>query len=174
VANAPDGIVLKRHRDLSGRTWHPWLRRGLLGLVAVALLLALLDVFGQSPSTTKAQATPAALEINAPNAVRGGLLFQARFTIHAQAELKDAVLVLGRGWLDGLTVNTIEPGPLNEASRNGSLSLDLGHLPAGAKHVLYMEYQVNPTTISSRTLRVELDDGQQQILTLSRHLRIYP
>jgi hypothetical protein len=174
VANAPDGIVLKRHRDLHGRSWHPYLRRALLALVALTLLLALLDVFGQSPSTTKAQASPASLEVDVPGAVRGGLLFQARFTIRAHADLKDAMLVLGHGWLDGLTVNTIEPGPLNEASRDGSLSLDLGHLPAGAKHVLYIEYQVNPTTISSRTLRVELDDGEQPILTLHRRLRIFP
>lgn len=142
--------------------------------MAVLLVLALFGLFGQSPSTTRAQGTPASLEVNAPGTVRGGLLFQTRFTIHAHAELKDAILVLGRGWLDGLTLNTMEPGPLNEASRNGSLSLDLGHLPAGAKHVLYIDYQVNPTTISSRTLRVELDDGKQRILTLSRHLRILP
>ncbi|MDX6505716.1 MAG: hypothetical protein QOG06_360 [Gaiellaceae bacterium] len=174
MASAPDGIVLKRHRDLDGRAWHPFLRRGLVALVALVLLLALLDAFGQSPSTTKAQASPATLEVNAPTAVRGGLLFQARFTIHAHAELKDAMLVLGRGWIDGLTMNTMEPGALNEASRNGRLSLDLGHLPAGATHVLYIDYQVNPTTVSSRTLSVELDDGTQRILTLSRHLRILP
>jgi hypothetical protein len=174
VANAPDGLVLKRHRDLDGRAWHPLLRRALVALLVVVILLALLGFFGQSPSTTKAQASPATLEVNAPRTVRGGLLFQARFTIQAHAELKDAILVLGRGWIDGLTLNTMEPGPLNEASRNGSLSLDLGHLPAGAKHVLYIDYQVNPTTISSRTLRVELNDGTERILTLSRPLRILP
>jgi hypothetical protein len=174
VANAPDGIVLRRHRDLGGRQWHPWARRALLGLLGVVLLLALIDVFGQSPSTTKGQASAATLAVEAPGTVRGGLLFQARFTIHARSELKDAQLVLGHGWIDGLTVNTIEPSPLNEASRNGSLSFDLGHLPAGAKHVLYLDYQVNPTTISSRTLRVELYDGPERILALSRHLTVLP
>jgi hypothetical protein len=174
VSSAPDGIVLNRHRDLTGRQWHPWARRGLLALVGLILLLALAGLFGQSPSTSKAQAAAATLEVNVPGTVRGGLLFQARFTIHARSELKDAKLVLSPGWLDGLTLNTIEPSPLNEGSRNGSLTLDLGHLPAGAKHVLFMDYQVNPTTISDRTLKAELQDGDQPLLTVTRTLRIFP
>jgi hypothetical protein len=174
VAGAPEGIVLARHRDLSGRRWQPWLRRGLLGLVGVVLLLALLDVFGQRPSTTRAGSAAATLEISAPHAVRGGLLFQARFTIETKQELKDATLVLGPGWLDGLTVNTVEPSPLNEASRDGKLSLELGHLAAGVKHVLYVEYQVNPTTVGRRTQAVELDDGEQPVLTTKQSLTVFP
>jgi hypothetical protein len=174
VAGAPEGIILARHRDLKGRRWHPWLRRGLLGLVAVVLLLGLLDVFGQRPSTTRVDSAAATLEISAPRALRGGLLFQSRFTIEARQELKDATLVLGPGWLDGLTVNTVEPSPVNEASRNGRLALELGHLPAGAKHVLYVEYQVNPTTVGRRTQRVELDDGELPILSTHQTLTIFP
>jgi hypothetical protein len=174
VADAPEGIVLKRHRDLDGRQWHPWLRRGLLALVAVVLLLALLGIFGQRPSTDRVASGTARLEISAPDSVRGGLIFQSRFTIQALQELKNATLVLGPGWLDGLTLNTIEPSPLNEASRDGRLSLELGHLPAGARYVLYVEYQVNPTTVGRKTQRVELDDGEQPILSTTRTLTVFP
>jgi hypothetical protein len=160
VADQPDGIVLRRHRDLQGRRWHPWLRRALLGLIALVLVLALFDVFGQETSTTRAEAGAATLSVTAPGAVRGGLLFQARITTEVHTELRDATLILNQAWVDGLTVNTIEPSPLNEASRDGNLALDLGHLPAGSKHVLYLDYQVNPTTVGSRTLRLELQDGE--------------
>lgn len=142
--------------------------------MAVVLLLGLLDVFGQRPSTTRVDSGAAALEISAPDSLRGGLLFQSRFTIEARQELKDATLVLGPGWLDGLTVNTVEPSPVNEASRDGRLALELGHLPAGAKHVLYIEYQVNPTTVGRRTQRVELDDGEQPILSTHQTLTVFP
>ena len=174
MADQPDGIVLTRHRDLKGRQWHPWVRRSLVCLVALLLLLALLGFVGQTTSTTKTDAAAATLAVNAPSAVRGGLLYQARFTIVAHQELKDATLVLNEGWLDGLTLNMIEPSPVNEASRNGDLALELGHLAAGAKYVLYMDYQVNPTTVGSRTLHLELDDGEQPVATLTRHLRIWP
>jgi hypothetical protein len=174
VADQPDGIVLRRHRDLQGRRWHPWLRRALLGVIALVLVLALFDVFGQATSTTRAEAGAATLSVSAPGAVRGGLLFQARITTEAHTELRDATLVLNQAWLDGLTVNTIEPSPLNEASRDGSLVFDLGHLPAGSKHVLYLDYQVNPTTVGSRTLRLELQDGDTPVTSLERTLRIFP
>ncbi len=174
MADQPDGIVLRRHRDLEGRAWHPWVRRGLLSVVLLIAVLALAGVFGQGPSSTRAEAAPATLAISAPDAVRGGLLFQARFTIEASRALDDATLVLSQSWLDGLTVNTIEPSPVSEASRNGSLALGLGHLPAGAKYVLYLEFQVNPTTVGSRTLRAELDDGDVPVLTISRNLKVFP
>ena len=174
MADQPEGIVLRRHRDLEGRFWSPWLRRVLLALVALAAVLGLVGVFGQHPSTTSAEATPATLAISAPSAVRGGLLYQARFEIQAKQALSDATLVLNEAWLDGVTVNTIEPSPVSQASRDGSLALSLGHLPAGATYVLYMEFQVNPTTVGSRTLRAELGDGEQPIATISRGLRIWP
>ena len=174
MADQPDGIVLRRHRDLQGRRWHPWLRRGLLGLVGLVLVLALFDVFGQETSTTRAEVGTATLSVTAPSAVRGGLLFQARITTEAHTELRDASLVLNQAWIDGLTVNTIEPSPLNEASRDGNLVFDLGHLPAGSKHVLYLDYQVNPTTVGSRTLRLELQDGETPVTSLERTLRIFP
>jgi hypothetical protein len=174
VADTPDGIVLRRHRDLEGRHWEVWLRRVLVGVVALVALLALLGFMGQTPSTTSAKAAPATLSVSVPSTVRGGLLYQARFTIRAHRALKDAALVLNRGWFDGLTIDTIEPSPLNQASRNGAVAFELGHVPAGSKYVLYMEYQVNPTTVSSRTLRVGLDDGQRTLVSLSRHFRILP
>jgi hypothetical protein len=142
--------------------------------VAVVLVLGLLDVFGQRPSTTRVDSDAATLEISSPDSVRGGLLFQSRFTIEARQELKEATLVLGPGWLDGLTVNTIEPSPVNEASRDGRLTLELGHLPAGAKYVLFVDYQVNPTTVGRRTQRVELDDGELPILSTHQTLTVFP
>jgi hypothetical protein len=146
----------------------------LLVLVAAVSLLALLNVFGQWPSSATIAASAATLEVRSPLAVRGGLLFQARYTVRASRDLKAATLVLGRGWLDGLTVNTIEPSPVNEASRDGRLSLELGHVPAGEKHVLYIQYQVNPTTVGSHTQTVALYDGDERILIHERTLKVYP
>jgi hypothetical protein len=174
VADAPDGIVLRRHRDLDGRLSAPWIRRALIVVLAIVPLLGLLNVFGQRTSTSRADAVPASLTVDAPSALRGGLLFQARFTIEAKEPLKQATLVLNRGWIDNLTINTIEPSPVNQASQNGRLSLDLGHVPAGMRYVLYMEFQVNPTTVGRRTLHAELLDSGQTITTVTRDLTIYP
>jgi hypothetical protein len=174
MADIPDGIILKRHRDLEGLP-ETWPRRIVLGLIVVAALLALLNLFGQRPFTTTARADAASLHLYAPNHLRGGLLFSARFHITANRELKDAILVLDPGWAESMAINTIEPSPLGEASRDGKLSFDLGHVPAGQSHVLYMQFQANATNVAwRRAAGVTLYDGTTRLVHIDRKLTIFP
>jgi hypothetical protein len=170
----PDGLVLKRHRDLHGRRHQAWFRRGLLALVGVVPLLALLNVFGQRPHVETARAGAANLELYSTPHVRGGLLFEARFTVYAHQDLKQATLELDRGWMEGFTINTIEPSPIGEGSHDGRLVLQLGHIPAGQKYSLYLQIQVNPTNVGRRSQSVRLYDGKTLIATIHRRVTIFP
>ena len=174
MPHVPDTLVLRRHRDLQGRRRDAWIRRSLVALVGLVPLLALLNVFGQRPHTASATADAASLELYAPSNVRGGLLWEARFTIHARRALKDAILELDRGWMNGLTINTIEPSPLGEGSRDGRLVLELGHVPAGQQYALHLQFQVNPTTVGRLAQSVWLYDGKEPIATLERTLTVFP
>jgi hypothetical protein len=174
VADVPYHIVLKRDRDLEGRSWEIWLRRGLFLLLPVVALLALLNLFGQRPSSVTRSGGGATLKLFAPARVRSGVLYQARFRITAQRDLKDATLVLGPGWLESMTVNTIEPSPVNEASDNGRLSLDLGHIPARGSYLLFMQFQTNPTNVGHRSAPVTLLDGNQKLLEIHRAVTVFP
>jgi hypothetical protein len=174
ASDVPEGLVLKRNRDLAGKEHEAWIRRSLLALVGLVPLLALLNVFGQRPHLETAQASPASLELYAPPRVRGGLLWEARFTVHARKELKEATLELDRGWMEGMTINTIEPSPIGEGSHDGKLVLVLGHVPAGQKHVLYMQFQVNPTNVGRRSQAVSLYDGKELLTTIHRRVTVFP
>jgi hypothetical protein len=174
VADVPDSIVLKRDRDLEGRRNDIWVRRGLMALVAAVPIVALFNVFGQRPDSHTLAGPAASLKIYAPSHVRGGLIYEARFDVTARHELKDATLVLGSGWLEGMTVNTIEPSPVSEASNNGRLSLELGHIPQGQSYLLFMQFQVNPTNVGRRTQSVELDDGSTKLLSFHRTVTVFP
>ena len=174
MADAPDQIVLKRHRDLDGRRRDIWARRGLLTLFAAVPIVALFNVFGQRPATSRAASPAAALKVYAPTHLRGGLLYQARFHVFARHELKQATLVLGPGWAEQITINTIEPSPISEASRNGRLSFELGHIPAGDSFLLFMDFQVNPTNVGHRAATVDLYDGKTHLLAIRRQLTIFP
>jgi hypothetical protein len=174
VSDIPDLIVLGRHRDLTGRRHQVWWRHAIVGLLAVFLVLGLLNVFGQRPSTVRAGGAPASLELYAPNALRGGLIYTARFTIVAHREVKNALLRLSPGWADAVQINTIEPSPLGEASRNGDLLLTLGHIPAGRKHVLFMGFQVNPTNAGSHSADVTLYDGGKRLAHIDRTVTVFP
>jgi hypothetical protein len=175
VADVPDTLVLKRHRDFAGRRYTLWPRWAILALIAAFCLLGLLNVFGQRPTSVSADSPAAKLTLYAPTKLRGGLLFSARFHLTAHRELKNAMLVLDPGWAEGMAINTIEPSPLGEGSKNGRLTFQLGHVPAGESHILFMEFQVNPTNIAwHRSQNVELDDGDSKVLSIERDVVIYP
>jgi len=175
VADIPDTIVLKRHRDLEGRRKDVWVRRSLLALVGLIPLLALFNVFGQHPGKPTVATSAARLQLYAPSRARGGLLYEARFHITARQEIKNAILVLDPGWAEGQQINTIEPSPSGEASRDGQLELTLGHIPQGQTYLLFMQFQVNPTNVAwRRPQNVELFDGNTHLLTLKHKLTVYP
>ena len=174
MADIPEGIVLRSDRDLEGRRNDVWIRRSLLALVGVVPLLALLNLFGQHPETLKASTPTASLSVFAPSSVRGGLLFEARFHVVAHRELKNAILILDSGWLEGMQVNTIEPSPVNEASKDGKLEFTLGHIPAGHSFILFIQFQVDPTNVGHRTAGAELWDGNSRLLHIPRAVTVYP
>jgi hypothetical protein len=173
VTDVPDHLTLRRNRDAEG--WRDlYVRRGFTGLIAIVCLLGLLNVFGQRPSPSRA-ATPAAdLEVYAPSRVRAGLYYMARFTIDAHSDLRRATLVLDPGWTEAITINTVEPSPIGEASDDGKLVFELGHVPAGQKYVFFIHLQVNPTNVGHRSQDVELRDGDTTLVRIDRTITIFP
>jgi hypothetical protein len=173
VPDVPDQLVLKVARDREGRR-DVIARRIALSALLVFLALGVLNLFGQRPSTTAADAEAARLEVYAPKRVRGGLFYEARFRIDAVRELENATLVLDPGWAEGITINTVVPGAVGEASRDGRLVFELGRVPSGDKHVLFMQLQVNPTNVGRRSQDVQLFDGDELLATIDRTITVFP
>jgi hypothetical protein len=175
VADVPQYLTLKRHRDLVGRERVPWTRRAVFLLVAAAPVVGLVNVFGQRPVTSTASAPAATLQVDAADNLRGGLLGQVKFRVTARRELKHTTLVLDRGWYEGMQVNTIAPDPLGQAQRDGDrIALDFGHLPAGRQLVVRMQFQVDPTTFGNEPQGVELADGDQRLARVDRTVTVFP
>jgi hypothetical protein len=176
VADVPDTLVLRRHRDLEGMFRGAiWVRRAVLAALTLLCVLALLNVFGQRPSTARAETPAATVSVYAPTALRGGDFMEARFHITAKQDLKKAILKLDPGWAEGMSVNTIEPSPLGEASDDGRLSFELGHIPARQSFILFMQFQVNPTNVAwHRPQNVELDDGNTVVARIHRTITVFP
>jgi hypothetical protein len=176
VADTPDTLVLKRHRDLEGMARGAiWVRRGVIGLIAVVSALGLANVFGQRPTTARVVVPAAIISVYAPTAARGGDFMEARIHITARRDLRKALLKLDPGWVEGMSMNTVEPVPIGQASDNGRLSFTLGHIPAGKSFILFMQFQVNPTNVAwHRPQNVELDDGNRVLATIHRSITVFP
>jgi hypothetical protein len=168
VADLPSGIDLARHRDFEGRNLGQWLRHGYLILLTAFVVVALLNVFGESSSTSSATSSAATLTMKAPQRLRGGLLYQAKFEIHAIKELKAPVLVLDDGWFDQTTINAVEPEPAGATSDAGHLKYRFDPLSPGRTMTVYIDMQANPTNIGSHDAAVALDDGGRRLVSIDR------
>jgi len=176
MADVPDMLVLRRHRDLEGvGRVGIWIRRAVIGIVAAIAVLGLLNFFGQRPATVRADTPAAVLSVYAPQRIRGGDFMEARFHVTAKRDLRKATLVLDPGWAEGMSMNTIEPSPVGEASENGRLAFDLGHIPAGRSFILFLQFQVNPTNVAwHRPQNVELRDGSSVLARIHRTITVFP
>ena len=173
MADTPQFLTLKANRDRPERL-ELFFRRAFFGVIFLIALAALLNVFGQRPTDTLAASPAADLHVFAPTAVRGGLFYEGRMTIDAKHEIEKATIVLDSGWTEQMHINTIEPAPVGESTRDGKLTLDFGHVPAGEKLVAWMEFQVNPTNVGRRSQDVALYDDTTLLATADRNVTVFP
>ena len=148
-------------------------------LVGLALMLglvvaAVLNVFGQGPASSNAQGAAGTLGVSAPERVRGGLLFQAVFDIHATRALRRPTLAFDPGWLDSMTLTTLEPSPASEWSAGDRLKLRFGGLRPGQSMRVWTDWQVNPTNLGSQSQGVTLDDGARGVARVDRSVTVFP
>jgi hypothetical protein len=174
VTQLPEGISLERHRDLRGRASGVWIRRALLLCVTTIPVLALLNVFGQHPSTSSAAGPAASLAVTAPARLRSGLIFQVRVKVVARREIKQLQLDFDEGWWESMSVNSIQPEPSSQNSHDGQVLLSYGSLPAGKTLVCWIYFQVNPTNVGKRREDVALLDGSQLLARVHRSATIFP
>jgi len=174
VAAAPDHLDLARHRDMRGRSGAPWVRRAVLAVGAIPVALALAGVFGQRSETTAVNGPAAHLALDAPNTLRGGLLWRARIEVRAVRAVAHPRLLLGPGLVDGMQINTFVPQPMSDASRNGRFVASYPALAAGDSLVVYYGAQVDPTLFGRRDASVSLDDGTRELARVSRTITVLP
>jgi hypothetical protein len=170
----PD-LARDRFIELRGRTWHQWLRRGLLALFAALCIVALFDAFGQRSTTSSATTREAFLGVDGPPRLRGGLLYQVRFTLrpltHAVSHPK---LLLSQNWFDEMTLNDVTPSPAAENSRGGRFAFEFPALGRGKTLTVLTAWQVIPVAPGRRSLTASFVDGNRPLATVHRTLTIFP
>ncbi len=160
--------------DRAGQDRGLWARRAVITLFCVIAVLALADRFGQHPTESHAAAPAARMTLTAPETVRGGLFFQSKVEIHALREITSPHLVLDDGWVEGMQVNSIEPNPASELSRDGRVVLTYDKLAPGDDLRIWLQFEVNPTNVGRRPYGIELDDAAARLVRLSPTIRILP
>jgi len=151
-----------------------WTRRAVLVLFAAIIVAALLNAFGQRSTTTTDAAPAATLSLEAPSRVRGGLFFQSLVDVVPRRAVERPRLVLADGWLEGMQVNSIEPAPSSESSRDGTTVLTWNALEAGRAMRVWFQFEVNPTNHGRRDYTLEFDDGDAPLARVKRTITVLP
>ncbi|MEA2191106.1 MAG: hypothetical protein QOI73_1227 [Solirubrobacteraceae bacterium] len=174
MGDLDERVDLERIRDLRGRTRQPWVRRGLVALLAVPVALALIGAIGQPTKTLRALGPAATLRAELPRVLRGGLMWRARIVIAARRAIGHPRIVLGPGFVHGMQLNTLEPSPESEASRGARVVLSYGELAAGDELVVYLQLQVDPTTVGGQDMSIELDDEARPLVSVAHTTTVLP
>ena len=168
-------LRLERHRDLVGRHRETWARRILTAVFVAFILLAAANVFGQRPSSARAAGPAATLEVSTSATVRGGLIFQTRIDVTAANAIAHPTLVLGGGWFDGMTLNSLQPGPSDQEARGTAVTLAYPPLRRGERMTVWLEWSANPTNLAwNRPEQVVLADGTSPLVSVTRHVTVFP
>jgi hypothetical protein len=152
----------------------PWIRRVILCCIAVLPVLALLNVFGQHPTTSSASSPAVSVNVTAPARLRSGLIFQVRTQVLARRDIGQLQIAFDKGWWESMSVNSIVPEPTEESSENGRIVLSYGKLPAGQTLVSWIYFMVNPTNVGKRTENIHVLDGSNVLVHIHRALTIFP
>jgi hypothetical protein len=172
TGDLPPGLTQEDNVDIGDGGL--WTRRVGMTLIAVFGALGLLNVFGQAPSEIRVQAAKADLKVHAPTDLRGGLLWQARVEVRAHTDLEQPKLVLSPGWLEQMTLNSTEPQPMSEATRDGRIVLTYDKLSANEKLTVWLQYQANPVNLGQQDMDVELDDLSRPVARVNRTVMVWP
>lgn len=175
MGSLPGSLDAKVDRDLESRERHQMQRRLALGALGLLVLAAALNLFGQRTVSSASEGSDAKLTVEAPSRLRGGVIFEGRFVVEANAALDNPTLVLQPGWLDTITLNSLEPTPKDEGSRpDGALELLFPPIPAGGSLTFVTQWQVNPTAVGRKQSDVILLDGEREIARVDRTATIFP
>lgn len=171
---------LARERDLAGRRWQTWVRRGILALMAVFVGFALAGAFGQRTTVQTASGAAAEVRVRSATTLRGGVFSPVRIEVIARRKIAAPQLVLGPGFIDGLHLNSIEPAPLSETSRprdeqgRAPLAFTYPTLEAGDELTVYLQTQVNPTTVGRQDMSVSLEGANVEPVRVPATLTVLP
>jgi hypothetical protein len=174
VSTLPDHLDRRSDINLHRRNLEPRIRLVILLVFLGFCAAGVANVFGQKTGETQETAPAADLELEAPSASRGGLIYQVRFRVLAHRDLAEPALVLDPGWFEGLTINTFEPEPADWQQRDGRNVLVYGRVGAGEELVARLQFQVNPTALGRRHQGVALEDGGEVLLRLDHDMTIFP
>lgn len=169
---AQDQVVRGPVRAVSRRSI--WGRR--VGIAFLILLTAagLAGLAGGRDVEERAEGRAGAVQVRAPERVRGGMIDEVRVELEARRTLAQPSIVLPPALLDHITLNTIIPEPVAHGRAGEGGLLSYAPLRAGERLVVRIQFQVNPSALGSRRWEIRVTDGAREVARAGWDILILP
>lgn len=161
-------------RDNPFPAHHRWMTALTLLLLGAVLAAGLSGMLGGAEDNRSAQGDAADLVIRGPAAVRNGEYLEFEVRMMAHRDIANAALEVDAGFWRNITVNTMIPAPEREEYRNGVMRFEFGPLRQGESAAVKIDGQVNPHRFGPSHGRFALLDGDVELASLDRPLRVVP
>ena len=151
-------------------------RRLVMLVFTVISAVGLLGLIGQRTSDSIASTPSVRMRLSAPEGVRGGLFFQSRAR-DPRADADRASAARARQRLDRGHAGQLDRAGRRERDRaaTASVVLSYGALEAGDVLRVWLQFEVDPTSVGKRSYTIELDDEDRAAGPDSdRDLRVLP
>lgn len=143
-------------------------------LLGALVALGLNGALGGRAHTSRAASASALLEVHGPAVIRNGEFLELTIRMTPRRNVANAALEIDAGLWRDITVNTMIPAPEKEEYRNGVMRFEFGPLAAGENAALKIDAQVNPHRFGPSRGSFAFLDGDEELASLDRGLRVIP
>lgn len=137
------------------------------------IVLGLTGLLGRE-AAWRAEANGVRLVVHSSEIIRNGEFFEMRVTVESEDALGELVIGIEDGLWEDMTVNTLIPGPVDEASNDGEFRLTFAELDANTPFLLKVDLQVNPDIVAGNDGAVTVYDGEEPMVTTDLSITVLP
>jgi hypothetical protein len=167
----PDGIGEAHARPVEG--WRHHASPLALVVLGAVIALGMAGLLGREAGW-RAQANGVTLAVHSSEIIRNGEFFEMRISVEADAPLSELVIGVDEGLWEDMTVNTMIPGPADEASVDGEFRFAFAELEAYQTFLLKVDLQVNPDIVAGNRGAVTVYDGEEPLATTDVDITVLP
>ena len=170
-ARPPDGIGEEHARPPEGWRQHA----SPLALVVFGLVIALglTGLLGRE-AEWRAEANGVRLAVHSSEIIRNGEFFEMRISVEADEPIGELVVGVDEELWKDMTVNTMIPGAVEEASADGEFRFTFAELEAATRFILKVDIQVNPDIVAGNDGTVTVYDGEAPLATTDVNITVLP
>ena len=122
----------------------------------------------------RAEANGVELRVHSPEIIRNGEFFEIRVDVESSEPIGELVIGIDASLWEDVTVNTMIPAAVDEASVDGEFRFTFAPLEAGTPFAFKVDLQVNPDILGGNEGAITVYDGDEPLAGTDINITVLP